>query len=95
MASRALRLTITGRVQGVGFRAWAVRQARGHGLDGWVRNRDDRAVEMVIAGPEAALAAMRKDCKRGPTGARVDRVAETLELEPVSAGFRQRATSSG
>lgn len=95
MASRALRLTITGRVQGVGFRAWAMRRARAHGLDGWVRNRDDGAVELVIAGDESALVAMRRDCERGPAGARVDRVVETSQLEAVPAGFEQRATSSG
>lgn len=94
MAPRALRLMITGRVQGVGFRAWAVRQARRHGLDGWVHNRDDGSVEMVIAGPEKALAGMLAACHHGPAGARVDGVADAPEPRPVAAGFAHRAPSA-
>ena len=58
---------IHGRVQGVGYRAWARHQAQLHGLRGWVRNRRDGAVEAVMAGPDDAVAAMlkawRKDLK--------------------------------
>ena len=44
-------LTITGRVQGVGYRAFVVHAAERHGLEGWVRNRKDGSVEAVVAGP--------------------------------------------
>ena len=47
---RTLRVVITGRVQGVCFRAWAQDNARALGLDGWVRNRRDGAVEALFSG---------------------------------------------
>src|SRR5262245_12961592 len=65
-------LMIRGRVQGVGFRAWIEYTALERGLEGWVRNRRDGAVEAVIAGPAAAVAAMIEACRQGPPGARVD-----------------------
>lgn len=46
----ARRLTVRGRVQGVGFRAWTVREAKALGLDGWVRNRRDGTVEVLACG---------------------------------------------
>jgi acylphosphatase len=73
----ALRhVVVRGRVQGVGFRAWAERAALGRGLEGWVRNRRDGAVEAVFAGPSAAVAEMMAAYGRGPPGARVDAIEE-------------------
>ncbi|MDE1566554.1 acylphosphatase [Aquabacter sediminis] len=69
---RYLHLTIRGRVQGVGYRAWCAREAQERGLSGWVRNRASGAVEAVLAGPEAAVTAMADACRSGPPGARVD-----------------------
>lgn len=69
---RFLHLTIRGRVQGVGYRAWCEREAQARGLSGWVRNRASGAVEAVFAGPEAAVSAMADACRSGPPGARVD-----------------------
>jgi acylphosphatase len=71
-----------GRVQGVGFRAWTEYTALEHGLQGWVRNRRDGAVEAVFAGPAATVAAMVEACRHGPRGARVD----TLDQRAGSAG---------
>jgi acylphosphatase len=63
---------IRGRVQGVGFRAWTEVAALEHGLQGWVRNRRDGAVEALFSGLEAAVLTMIDDCRAGPPGARVD-----------------------
>jgi acylphosphatase len=65
---------IDGRVQGVGFRAFVEDAARGHGVDGWVRNRRAGSVEALFAGPEPIVAAMIESCRRGPRGSRVDRL---------------------
>ena len=53
---------IRGRVQGVGFRAWTEYTALERGLQGWVRNRRDGAVEAVFVGPADAVAAMIAAC---------------------------------
>lgn len=89
---RIVRLTIEGRVQGVGFRAWTEHEAQRRGLDGWVRNRDDGSVEAVVAGDEEAVAGMVAACRLGPHGARVEEVTTSAEAGPVGAGFEQRAT---
>ncbi len=83
----AVRVVIEGRVQGVGFRYWMIERAGGLGLDGWVRNRRDGAVEAVFAGPADAVAAMLRQCHDGPAFARVARVHEQPEKGPVEAGF--------
>jgi acylphosphatase len=69
-------VVIRGRVQGVGYRAWTEYTALDHGLDGWVRNRRDGAVEAVFAGAPEAVAEMIEACRRGPPAARVDEVDE-------------------
>jgi acylphosphatase len=75
MSAQAIRhAMIRGRVQGVGFRAWVEYAAREHGLEGWVRNRRDGAVEAVFTGPSEAVEAMLAACRRGPPGSRVDSV---------------------
>ena len=75
MAGKIVRLKITGRVQGVGFRAFVADAAERRGLSGWVRNRADRSVEAVIAGEDAMVDEMAEVCRRGPSGARVENVA--------------------
>jgi acylphosphatase len=72
-----MRLTgrVVGRVQGVGYRYWARREARRLGITGWIRNLDDdRSVELVAEGSEAAIAELERLLYQGPPGARVDRV---------------------
>ena len=73
------RLTITGRVQGVGYRDWAITTGRRLGLTGWVRNRRDGAVEALIVGDEDAVGQMIEACRRGPSLARVDEI----DVDPV------------
>jgi acylphosphatase len=65
-------VVIRGRVQGVGYRAWTEVTALEHGLQGWVRNRRDGAVEALFIGLETRVAAMIETCRSGPPGARVD-----------------------
>jgi acylphosphatase len=95
-AERALRLRITGRVQGVGFRFETCNQARQLGLRGWVRNRHDGGVEVQIAGDAAACDTLVDWARRGPPGARVDAL-ELTELSDdvalsIGSGFEQAAT---
>ena len=73
------RLRITGRVQGVAFRASAVTAARGLGLVGRVANRADGSVEAVAEGDEAGMAVFIRWCHQGPPAARVDHVEVTDE----------------
>jgi acylphosphatase len=74
------RLRITGRVQGVAFRASTVTTARMLGLAGWVANRADGSVEAVVEGDEAGVAALIRWCHYGPPAARVDHVEVADEL---------------
>jgi acylphosphatase len=67
-------VVIRGRVQGIGFRAWTEYTALERGLQGWVRNRRDGAVEALFAGTPDAVAAMIAVCNEGPRGARVDAI---------------------
>lgn len=73
------RLRITGRVQGVAFRASAVTTAQVLGLAGWVANRADGSVETVAEGDEVGIAAFIRWCHQGPPAARVDHVEVTDE----------------
>ena len=69
---RFVRLTIHGRVHGVGFRAFVEREAVQRGLEGWVRNRRDGSVETLIAGDAPVVDNMIEACGRGPAVARID-----------------------
>ncbi len=84
---RSARVRITGRVQGVGYRAWTVDEARRRGLSGWVRNRSNGDVEAVFSGPAATVDDMIAACRRGPYSARVDHVVIDA-AEPVSGPFK-------
>lgn len=88
------RLTVTGRVQGVGYRAWTVRAASQLGLDGWVRNRSDGSVEILVRGGPAALDALAVQCRSGPAFARVDAVDVTAASDDpaLGPGFAQAPT---
>jgi acylphosphatase len=68
---------VRGRVQGVGFRYSAVREARRVGVRGMVRNCEDGSVEVVAEGPEGSLAEFLAWLRRGPPGAHVRDVALT------------------
>jgi acylphosphatase len=88
----ALRLTIRGRVQGVGYRWWAVETARRLGVNGWVRNRRDGSVELLAVGPGDALDTLVLACRRGPSGAAVTSVERAEDATEQAAGFHERPT---
>jgi acylphosphatase len=90
---RAVRLRIGGRVQGVGYRAWAVRTASRLRLRGWVRNRADGSVEALVIGDEASVAAMIEACRRGPRTATVTEVAVGEAEDDRSPDFAARPTA--
>ena len=79
---------IYGFVQGVGFRFAVQRAAGSRGVNGWVRNRPDGAVEAVFEGEPEDVAALVDFCRRGPRGAEVERVDVEDELPEGLAGFR-------
>lgn len=85
---RRVRVTVSGRVQGVFYRATCARLARERGLAGAVRNLPDGRVEAVFEGPDEAVQEMIDWSRRGPDLARVDE-AEVLDEQPQGAtGFR-------
>lgn len=90
---KAVRPRITGRVQGVGFRAWAIAPACALGLRGWVRNRTDGSVEALVVGAEGAVERMIEACRQGPPGARVADVAVSNAEDDGSEGFSARTTA--
>ena len=77
---RRIRLLISGRVQGVCFRAYARDEARRLGLTGWVRNLPDGRVEALAQGAPAELRTFQAWCQHGPSHARV-REVEVVEEE--------------
>jgi acylphosphatase len=84
------RVNVHGRVQGVFFRDSTEREASVRGLAGWVRNRDDGAVEAVFEGSPDDVRALVDFCESGPSAADVERV-ETTEEEPEGlSGFEVR-----
>jgi acylphosphatase len=88
MSQRSVHVTITGRVQGVGYRAWVEREARRRGLSGWVQNLPGGSVEAVFSGPADAVEAMIAACKVGPRSAVVLQVATDTAPVPPAPGFR-------
>jgi acylphosphatase len=82
-----LRLRVTGKVQGVGYRFWATRTAANLGLRGSVRNRHDSSVEMLVTGASDGVAAMVEAARTGPAGTRVAQVAAMPDADDGSVGF--------
>ena len=84
---KTVRVRISGRVQGVWYRAWTEQRATAMGLAGWVRNRRDGDVEAVFSGASEIVDAMITECRNGPPSARVDAVATEPDSPPQSSGF--------
>jgi acylphosphatase len=93
MSGAIRHVTIRGRVQGVGYRAWVEYEATARDLEGWVRNRRNGSVEALFSGPEEVVADMIASCRRGPPAARVETVQEetgnsdTLKLRRAGERF--------
>ncbi len=92
MADRVrVHLVLSGRVQGVAFRASTVDEALRFGVSGWVRNLPDGRVEVEAEGPRAAVEGLVAWCRRGPPAARVDHVdAHWLPFEGRLGRFTAR-----
>jgi acylphosphatase len=84
----ARRFTVSGRVQGVGFRYFAQDWAHREGLHGYATNRDDGSVEVVAEGEAESLERFELALRRGPSRSRVEKVVvdETVPTA-VSGGF--------
>ena len=80
-----VRLSVTGRVQGVWYRGWTVGKAQELGLAGWVRNITDGSVEALINGPKETVDTLVALCRSGPPAARVDGIDVTV-IDPPGMG---------
>lgn len=89
----AVRVIISGRVQGVWFRDWTIREARARGLDGWVCNRPDGTVEALFSGPAGKVREMIDACRQGPPMARVSGLRTVPAKGPAESGFSARRAS--
>jgi len=87
------RLRITGKVQGVFYRAWFAEQAESLGLAGWVRNRADGSVEAVVEGAAETVEQAIERTRRGSPASRVDdvEVSDDMSDERLD-GFVTRRT---
>lgn len=87
----AQRFLVSGRVQGVGFRASAVQAAERIGVAGWVRNLPSGEVEALVAGDADAVERMADWLRHGPPGARVGGLtASPADAEAALSGFELR-----
>ena len=87
------RLRVHGRVQGVFYRNWSREEARRLGLAGWVRNRGDGTVELLVHGPADRVEAMIALCRQGPPAAVVEQVDIEQTDEEASAPFEKRPSA--
>jgi DNA ligase D-like protein (predicted 3'-phosphoesterase) len=94
-SSRAIRASVSGDVQGVGFRQAAKRRAEQLGLLGWVRNEDDGTVALHAEGPRDALDAFVEFLRDGPAGASVADVALSELRAEGHEQFAVRGVSAG
>lgn len=90
---KSVHATMSGRVQGVCYRAWTAEQAARLGLSGWVRNRSDGTVEALFSGPATDVDAMLEKCRRGPTLAHVKDMALIPAEAPDGPGFHMLPTA--
>lgn len=90
MAHTRAHVFVSGRVQGVYYRATTRERAQDQGVNGWVRNLDDGRVEAVFEGPDADVEAMVEFCHEGSPQARVEDVVVEYEEPTGLDGFEIR-----
>ena len=87
----ARRFVISGRVQGVGFRYFALDAARREGLHGYVTNHDDGTVEAMAEGEAESVERFERALRRGPSKSRVEQVrVDDVEPTALNQGFEIR-----
>jgi acylphosphatase len=87
------RVVVSGKVHQVGFRDYTIRKAQALGVTGWVRNRTDGTVEILVSGEDEAVAALVEACRAGPPLSRVDHVEAYVEAAQPVKGFTKRFTA--
>jgi acylphosphatase len=87
---KAVSVRVTGRVQGVAFRWYAVEEAQRLGVSGWIRNEPDESVAGHFEGPDDAVDALVAWCRRGPSSASVRHVGVTEARATGAADFTIR-----
>ena len=94
MGRVAVRITVTGRVQGVGFRWFTQRQAERLGLSGWVRNRRDGSVEAEVIGSSEQIDDLAARLRTGPSSSAVSEVSlqPLPDADGTEAGFEIRSS---
>ncbi len=86
---KRLHLWVSGRVQGVWYRASCRREAESLGLTGWVRNLEDGRVEILVEGPGDSVDRLVTWCKYGPPNANVEKIDAREEvIDSALVGFR-------
>ncbi|MCQ0987329.1 acylphosphatase [Jiella marina] len=90
--TKSVHVEISGRVQGVGYRAWCEGEAKRLNLSGWVRNRRSGAVEAVFSGEEDAVDEMLKLAGEGPPCGLVQKVEVIGEVESYDGEFEVHPT---
>lgn len=85
---QTVRIVVTGRVQGVGYRAWFQEEAQELELNGWVRNRTDGSVEALVQGDKRKIDDLVRASKHGPSLSRVDKVTVEPATYDGPSGFR-------
>jgi acylphosphatase len=94
MIEERVGFKVQGRVQGVGFRMWVRSTGTQLGLRGSVRNLKDGSIELNVAGPSEAVAALERRLSQGPPGAKVTGVVRTPSRMPIpDAGFKIEHTA--
>ena len=93
MARQTFRITVTGRVQGVGFRAFVRRTAEQLRLEGWVRNRSDGSVEILVIGDPELIDKLIEACNAGPPLAKPDEITVSGAADDGSKGFSETQTT--
>ena len=85
---KAVRVRVTGKVQGVFYRVWVKRKATELGITGWVRNVDEGNVEMLFQGEKDAVDEMLQQCREGSRSASVVNVdVELVQADKAIEGF--------